>query len=150
MVRCMKLPPPPAAGLNLTKSGAAIRQTEAAIDAFLNGDFDICITLAGAAEGIYSARKGTDLHTFAMNDERAKVFGAKATNAALNLERDWLKHTTLEQPPQITITPFEAAHMLVRAMSKLDASEWTPKMDEIKPLILAVFDKDEAAGEEPA
>jgi hypothetical protein len=35
--------------LSLTKIEAATRQTEAAIEAFVRGDFDIAITLAGAA-----------------------------------------------------------------------------------------------------
>lgn len=135
----MTLPPPPKARLTLTKSRAAIRQTEAAIAAFLAGDFDICITLAGAAEGIYTDRKGNDLHTFAMRDERAIAFGLKEANAALNGERDWLKHPTPHLPREITITPFEAAHMLVRAMTKLDETEWTERMDEVRPLLNAVL-----------
>lgn len=137
----MTLLPPPQAGLILTKSRAAVRQVEAAITAFLAGDFDICITLAGAAEGIYADRKGNDLHTFAMRDERAIAFGLKEANAALNGERDWLKHPTPKFPQQITITAFEAAHMLVRAMTKLDESEWTERMDEVKPLLMAVFEQ---------
>jgi hypothetical protein len=36
--------------LNLTKVEAAIRQVEAAIEALERGDFDVAITLAGAAE----------------------------------------------------------------------------------------------------
>lgn len=137
----MTLLRPPDVGLILTKSRAAIRQTEAAIDAFWRGDFDICITLAGAAEGIYTERKGNDLHTFAMQDERAKAFGLKETNAVLNGERDWLKHPTVNYPSQITITPFEAAHMLVRAMSKLNESEWTSKMEIVKPALIAILDR---------
>jgi hypothetical protein len=122
--------------LTLTKESAAIRQTEAAIDAFLRGDYDICITLAGAAEGIFSNRKGSDLHTFAMSHPRATEFGLKATNAAFNFERDWLKHSTSDSPEQITLTSFEAAMMLIRSMTKL--ANWSPKMDQIKPIIISV------------
>ena len=39
-------------GLTLTKEEAATRQTNAAIEAFARGDFDIAITLAGAAEDL--------------------------------------------------------------------------------------------------
>ena len=56
----MKIPDQP---LTLQKEQAAIRQAEAAIAALQHGHFDIAVTLAGAAEGIYSDRKGSDIHT---------------------------------------------------------------------------------------
>jgi hypothetical protein len=123
--------------LTLNKESAAVRQTEAAIDAFERGDYDICITLAGAAEGIFSDRKGSDFHTFALNSAATSQFNKKQTNAALNTERDWLKHTTLGQPAEITITPFEAAYMIMRAMTKL--SNWSEKMNRIKPKLNAIL-----------
>jgi hypothetical protein len=130
--------------LTLTKESAAVRQTDAAIDAFLRGDYDVCITLAGAAEGIFSDRKGSDLHTFAMNDPRAKEFGLKATNTAFNFERDWLKHSTVDSPEQITITTFEAAMMLIRSMTKL--GNWSPKMYQIKPIVISVVARQQSDG----
>ena len=42
--------------VQITKVEAATRQVEAAIEAFRKGDFDIAITLAGAAEGIAATR----------------------------------------------------------------------------------------------
>jgi hypothetical protein len=125
--------------LTVTKESAAIRQTDAAIDAFLRGDYDVCITLAGAAEGIFSNRKGSDLHTFAMSDPRANQIGQKTANTALNFERDWLKHSTLDAPEQITITSFDAALMLIRCMTKL--ANWSPKMDQIKPILMSVVER---------
>ncbi len=128
---------PPDTSQHLTKHRAAIRQVEAAIDAFTRGDFDICITLAGAAEGMFERRKGSDLHTGMMSDPRAKEFGVKEVNSNANMIRDWLKHDGLQHPPEIEIAPFEAAVMLVRAMTKLDG--WTAKMDAIKPVIYEVI-----------
>lgn len=49
--------------LRLTKVQGATRQTNAAIEAFARGDFDIAITLAGAAEGMIKW-KGRHLFTF--------------------------------------------------------------------------------------
>ena len=53
----MKVPKRP---LTLTKAQAPVRQVEAAIHALIRGDFDIAITLACAAEGMFD-RKGRHL-----------------------------------------------------------------------------------------
>ncbi|MGO4735528.1 hypothetical protein AB4099_03220 [Bosea sp. 2KB_26] len=129
--------PPLGTNQHLTEHLAAIRHVEAAIEAFIRGDFDICITLAGAAEGMFERRKGSDLHTVMMSDPRAKEFGVKDVNSSANMVRDWLKHDNPRHPASIEIAPFEAAVMLVRAMTKLDG--WTTKMDAIKPAIYEVI-----------
>lgn len=117
--------------INLTKQLAATRQIEAAIEAYRRGDFDICITLAGAAEGIFSDRKGSDLHTAWMTDPRGDQFGRRELNALVNRERDWLKHPTADDAAEISIGEIDAAVMLVRAMTKL--SVWSPAMEDAKP-----------------
>lgn len=127
--------------LLLTKEQAAVRQIEAAIDAFRIGALDVCITLAGAAEGIFAHRKGSDLHTAYMTDPRGIEFGRKELNSLVNRERDWLKHTNDEQDPEIEIAEMDAAVMLVRAMTKLE--RWTPKMDAIKPILYLLITREE-------
>jgi hypothetical protein len=56
--------------LNLTKVEAAIRQVEAAIEALERGDFDVAITLAGAAEDMID-RPGS---LFAYHQSRTKNY----------------------------------------------------------------------------
>lgn len=123
--------------IRLTKQDAAVRQIEAAIDAYRVGSFDVCITLAGAAEGIFAHRKGSDLHTAYMTDPRGVEFGRKEINALVNRERDWLKHTNDEQDIEMEIAETDAAVMLVRAMTKLE--RWTPKMNAIKPILYSLI-----------
>jgi hypothetical protein len=93
----------PNAPLIITKVGGATRQTEAAIDAFFRGDFDIAITLAGAAEGMIE-RGGPHLWAYLLDTQRvrdrltvlegqeAEVVERKPWVSVLNGERDWLKH----------------------------------------------------------
>ena len=124
--------------LVLSKNQAAVRQTEAAIDAFQRGDFDICITLAGAAEGIYSTRKGSDMFSYLISHAGAlERYGSKRWNRMLNRERDWLKHATEGEPQTLTLEAFDAAAMIARAASKLDQSSWTPKMHEFREWFVA-------------
>jgi hypothetical protein len=44
--------------ITLTRVQAAVRQIEAAIDAWENNQFDIATTLAGAAEGMIISSRG--------------------------------------------------------------------------------------------
>jgi hypothetical protein len=118
--------------LSLTKAGAAYRQTEAAIEAFVRGDFDIAITLAGAAEGTLD-RDGPHMFPFLRDTPRVKGVPRKDWIATLNMERDWLKHTS--GPEQLTLGHWEAAFMIARAMSKLE--KWTPRMEEFKEWLVA-------------
>ncbi|MBO1903992.1 hypothetical protein KHP60_04495 [Microvirga sp. 3-52] len=117
--------------LTLSKADAARRQAEAAIIAFEQGHFDIAITLAGAAEGMLSHQKGEDLYSVMIDHPKAKEhFNKKDWNSILNLERDWLKHPTLELPDTWEFGARDASFMIARALSKLDS--WSPKMDEFK------------------
>ncbi|HEY5225151.1 MAG TPA: hypothetical protein VIJ06_00020 [Methylovirgula sp.] len=123
--------------LILTKDEAAARHVEAAVSAFESGDFDICITLAGAAEGMLSDRKGGDFFSYAKGKGSEKGLNPKDWIACLNLERDWLKHPTFQLPPQCEFGREEAAMMLMRAMSKLPT--WSESMMRIKPVVEDCF-----------
>jgi hypothetical protein len=87
----MRVPATPA--ITLSKSEAATRQIEAAIEALLRGDYDIAITLAGAAEDMFE-REGPHLFRFLREHPKARELnGAKEWVPHLNRERDWLKHS---------------------------------------------------------
>jgi hypothetical protein len=115
----------PADPIKLTLTDGATRQVDAAIDALERGDFDVALTLAGAAEGMIK-REGLHLFSFLRNTPRAKA-GYDETKdwiSALNQERDWLKHGG---DNEMQIECFDAALMIARAASKLEV--WTPKME---------------------
>jgi predicted RNase H-like HicB family nuclease len=124
----------PPASFTLTKDEAAVRQVNAAIEAFYRGSYDICITLAGAAEQIYSERKGTDLFSFFRNHPKTQELTSDEFKQALNDERDWLKHPTPNKAASCSFSSFEAAFMLIRAMSKLE--HWSDQMNTVKPLLI--------------
>lgn len=125
----------PIGTLNLTLVEAATRQTDAAIDAVQRGDYDIALTLAGAAEGMIE-RAGP--HMFARLRDSPRVEG-KVSNkewiATLNRERDWLKHGGQSK---MEIECADAAFMITRAATKLET--WTPKMEEFKAWLMANLD----------
>jgi hypothetical protein len=52
--------------MTLTKAEGALRQIKAAIEAFWRGDFDIAITLSGAAEGMLEEKRVICFCTCAM------------------------------------------------------------------------------------
>jgi hypothetical protein len=121
----------PRSSLSLTKVDGATRQTEAAIEAFARGDFDIAITLAGAAEGMLE-RDGPHMFSFLRDSPRVKAVKVKDWIAALNVERDWLKHTS--GPVTLVFERGNAAFMIARAASKLE--KWSPRMEEFKVWLL--------------
>ena len=94
--------------LTLTKIEGATRQTEAAIEAFVRGDFDIAITLAGAAEGMLE-RDGPHMFSFLRDASRGDDVKKKDWIATLNMERDWLKHPSGPEP--LVLEPEHAAFM---------------------------------------
>jgi len=117
----------PIGSLKLTLVEAATRQTDAAIDALQRGDYDVAVTLAGAAEGMIE-RDGP--HMFAYLRDNPKVqgkFSKKEWIANLNREVYWLKHGG---PDAMEIKCADAAFLIARAASKLE--EWTPKMEEFR------------------
>jgi hypothetical protein len=124
--------------LQITKLEGAARQVEAAIEALRRGDFDVAITLAGAAEGMLD-REGTHLFQYLRNAAQVRNIDQKSWIASLNQARDWLKHPTNELPDSLRIDPHEAAFMIARAMSKLE--RWSTNMEEFKIWFLAAIEK---------
>ena len=57
----------------------------------------------------------------------------------LSMEVHFLKHETPQIPEPIVIDDGDVAFMLVRAMSKLEPDEWTPKLSAAKAVILAAI-----------
>lgn len=125
----------PETPLALTKTQGATRQTEAAIEALVRGDFDIAITLAGAAEGMLE-RDGPHMFSFLRDSPRVEHVETKVWIATLNLERDWLKHSGGAE--SLLLERGHAAFMIARAASKLD--KWTPRMEEFKEWLLKNLD----------
>jgi hypothetical protein len=121
--------------LSLTLHEAASRQIDAAIDALQAGDYDVALTLAGAAEGMI-VRTGHHMFRWLKQHPRAmERFDQKQWIAILNSERDWLKHGG---QPAMQICCADAAFMIARAASKLE--DWTPKMVAFKIWLLTNID----------
>jgi hypothetical protein len=118
---------PPERILEITKVDGASRQAGAAIEAFVRGDFDIAITLAGASEGMLE-RDGTHLFSFLRDSPRVQDVERKMWIATLNTERDWLKHPS--GPERLLLERGHAAYMIARALSKIE--RWTPRMEQFK------------------
>jgi hypothetical protein len=120
----MRVPKRP---LTLTKEHAAVRQVEAAIHALMRGDFDVAVTLACAAEGMFN-RTGRHLFAVLRDHPTAKGIPKKVWIAHLNRDRDWLKHP--EGPDELVIERFSATAAIIRAATKLE--HWTPLIEAFK------------------
>jgi hypothetical protein len=125
----------PAKPIVLTKEQGATRQTLAAIEAFFKGEFDVAITLAGAAEGMLE-REGPHLFKFLLEHPSVAHFRKKEVATTINAERDWLKHVSGPEPVQIHRSA--AAFMIVRAASKL--AEWPPRVWEFRDWVIENLD----------
>jgi hypothetical protein len=115
--------------LKISKAEGASRQVEKAIKALERGDFDIAVTLAGAAEGMLK-RSGRHMWSFMLQSPKAAEFDKRKLIDFLNAERDWLKHPTPNAGATKTFIRAHAAFMIVRAMSKLET--WSPRMNRFK------------------
>jgi len=124
----------PGSVLHITKHEGATRQIEAAIDALQRGDFDVAVTLAGAAEGMLGAPDQPHLWPFLRDHPKVSHIDQKERIEMLNQDRDWLKHLTPQSAPTLTLEPLHAGFMIARAASKLEP--WTPKMEEFKEWLL--------------
>lgn len=129
----------PAEALNLTLRQAASRQVLAAMDALERGQFDVSVTLAGAAEGMIK-REVNYLFAALRDNPRAKERFAEQKDwiKQLNREHYWLKHGGDDE---MTISAFDAAMMITRALSKLETQDWTPKMEEFRVWFLKNLDQ---------
>ena len=93
--------------IETTKQTASLRQIIAAITHLHKKELECAITLAGAAEGQLPESTGEYLF---------RLLKRVASHDELNLVRDWLKHPS--GPDKATITEFEAALMISRAIHK--------------------------------
>jgi hypothetical protein len=117
----------PIGALKLTLVEAATRQTDAAIDALQRGEYDVAVTLAGAAEGMIE-RDGPHMFAYLRDSPRVHdKFSKKEWIATLNRELYWLKHGGQDE---MEIECADAAFSIARAATKLE--KWTPKMEEFK------------------
>jgi hypothetical protein len=115
--------------LKISKAKGASRQVEEAIKALERGDFDIAVTLAGAAEGMLK-RSGRDMWSFMLQSPKAAAFDKRKLIEFLNARRDWLKHPTPSAGATKTFARAHAAFMIWRAMSKLETR--SPRMKRFK------------------
>lgn len=121
----------------LEKHEAAIQQIEAAIELFYAKRYAPAITLAGAAEGCLlstgtgDAANGEDANLQApepllelMKRGAMERFGKteKEAISRFNKTRDWLKHKTDHLPARMELTNYDAWTMIVRAVTKIEAS----------------------------
>lgn len=93
--------------LNLSRREASIRQARAAMEAFKAGDWDACLVLAHAAEGVLPNEANTGIY------DRIKA-RIGDPNEAVN----WLKHGN--NFDRATIRRDEAIAMMARALLKLE------------------------------
>jgi hypothetical protein len=108
----------------LTKSEASRRHIEAAIKAFEEEQFDVSITLAGAAEGMVPKTTAPTLFSSARDHPGLAAQGSskKEWIVELNRERDWLKHAGPTHAPAMEFECWAAAYMLYRAIDKFQAA----------------------------
>jgi hypothetical protein len=117
----------PLGTLKLTRVEAMTRQIEAAIDALKRGDYDVAVTLAGAAEGMIQ-RDGPHMFAYLRDSPRVQdKFSKKDWIATINRELYWLKHGGQNE---MEIECADAVFMIARATTKLE--KWTPKMEEFR------------------
>jgi hypothetical protein len=115
--------------LTISKAEGATRQVEEAIRALQRGEFDLVVTLAGAAEGMFD-RPGLHFWTYIHARAREDGIDSRELSDFLNAARTWLKHPVPEQGERLTLNRHAAVEMIIRAMSKLET--WTPLMAEFK------------------
>jgi hypothetical protein len=124
--------------LTISKAEGASRQVDEAIRALQRGDFDVAVTLAGAAEGMLDRREG--LHLWTYMHAKAKAAGIQTDDLSnhLNAARTWLKHAVPEQEESLALDRCAAVEMIMRAMSKL--ATWSPLMNEFKAWLVENID----------
>ena len=129
--------------IRLTKNEAALRQTMAAIEMYLQGRYECAVTLAGAAEGMVPKSENSmhQAHLTREVPESLKhteyaTFDKTGRNRFWNTQRDWLRHTGDFHPPSMTIMKLDAESMISRAITHLPVEII---MDEHKPIFRAIF-----------
>jgi hypothetical protein len=113
--------------LTISKADGASRQVDAAINALEHGDFDIAITLAGAAEGMFEST-GQDLWAAMHKGAKAAGISSKDISDDLNNARTWLKHPGGSD--NYAFDRYLAVEMILRAVTKIKRASWTPGMND--------------------
>jgi hypothetical protein len=113
--------------LTISKSEGASRQVDEAINALQRGDFDIAITLSGAAEGMFES-PGQDLWAAMLEKAQAAKIPRKDITEDLNNARNWLKHTGGSD--DYAFDSYLAKEMILRAIGKIERESWTPRMKD--------------------
>lgn len=113
--------------IKLTRVQAATRQVEAAIAALAVGHYDVAITLAGAAEGMFK-RSGRHLFRFHVEHPKLSGFDRRIVIDHLNRELVWLKHD--KTPTVMKVRRAAAVSMITRAASKL--KRWSPPIKQFR------------------
>lgn len=111
--------------LYLDKADAARRHIEAAVKCWHEGDFDLAITLAGAADGMTKGVKEDTLYKELMKLRPSGLDEARARNN-LNASRNWLKHDTPYLPNARPFTVIEGGIHIILAANKWGLDEDPP------------------------
>ena len=102
--------------INTSKYDSSRRQINAAIAHLHNKDFECAITLAAAAEGQLPDIDVSLFRRLLKRDKDEKM------NLDLNGIITWLKHPTPDKPTNATISEFEVALTISRAIHKFVAT----------------------------
>jgi hypothetical protein len=109
----------------LSNAEASLRHIEAAILAFEEEQFDVVITLAGAAEGMAPTAATPSYFPIIQDDPKIGAAGMtkkELRDEWLNAARNWLRHAGENSPSTCEFHRFAAAEMLVRAITKAQAA----------------------------
>ena len=107
--------------MKVTKQQAAEANLDAAIDAFLRGNWIPAIHLAGAAEEVFGrleeAKGGKTVPDFIWEKTDFKDLVAKKKNyiSVINHYRDWIKHHSADDPIEVEIQEPHAVISVMRA-----------------------------------
>jgi hypothetical protein len=120
----------------VSKVEGATRQIDEAIKAIERGDFDIAITLAGAAEGMFDST-GEDLWAAMHKGAQDAAIPRKDLLDDLNNARTWLRHPGGSD--RYEFDSYLAVEMILRAASKIKRASWTPRMNDFADWLAAHF-----------
>jgi hypothetical protein len=132
----MKAMDVPSQVLTISKVEGATRRIEEAIKALERGDFDIAVTLAGAAESMFEST-GEDLWAAMHNGAEDARIPRKDIWDELNNARTWLKHPGGSD--RYEFDSYLAVEMILHAVSKIERASWTPPMNDFADWLAAHF-----------
>jgi hypothetical protein len=102
----------------IAKREAVAQQIDQAIRLGREGLWASCVTLAGAAESAMPEPEEETVYVWLRRIGAAtlQIDATRVANVHLNAARNWLKHSPLDDPMEIT--PLDAFVMIMRAWSK--------------------------------